>query len=38
MANMSYCRFNNARLDMMDCIDALQEGYNIQMKKSTKHE
>lgn len=29
MANMSYCMFNNTRLDMLDCIDALQEGYNI---------
>lgn len=23
MANMSYCRFQNTRLDMMDCMDAL---------------
>ena len=25
MANMSYCRFHNTRLDMMDCLDALRE-------------
>ena len=26
MANMSYCRFRNTRLDMEDCLDALREG------------
>ena len=25
MANMSYCRFQNTRLDMEDCLDALRE-------------
>ena len=25
MANMSYCRFQNTRSDMEDCIDALRE-------------
>ena len=25
MANMSYCRFNNTRIDMEDCIEALRE-------------
>ena len=24
MANMSYCRFHNTRLDMNDCIEALK--------------
>lgn len=24
MANMSYCRFHNTRLDMEDCLDALR--------------
>ena len=24
MANMSYCRFHNRRLDMNDCIEALK--------------
>ena len=24
MANMSYCRFHNTRLDLEDCIDALR--------------
>jgi len=24
MANMSYCRFQNTRLDMEDCLDALR--------------
>lgn len=28
MANMSYCRFHNTRLDMMDCIRAIQEGHH----------
>ena len=25
MANMSYCRFQNTRSDMEDCMDALRE-------------
>lgn len=25
MANMSYCRFNNTRIDIEDCIEALRE-------------
>lgn len=25
MANMSYCRFHNTRLDMDDCIETLRE-------------
>lgn len=25
MANMSYCRFANTRIDVEDCIDALRE-------------
>ena len=25
MANMSYCRFHNTRLDMDDCINALRD-------------
>ena len=25
MANMSYCRFANTRIDMEDCLDALRE-------------
>lgn len=24
MANMSYCRFHNTRLDLEDCLDALR--------------
>lgn len=36
MANMSYCRFNNTRLDMLDCINALQEGYNISDEEKHK--
>lgn len=24
MANMSYCRFHNTRLDMRDCLNALE--------------
>lgn len=26
MANMSYCRFQNTRADLNDCLDALREG------------
>jgi len=26
MANMSYCRFENTRKDLDDCLDALREG------------
>lgn len=25
MANMSYCRFHNTRLDMEDCLEALRD-------------
>ena len=25
MTNMSYCRFNNTRIDIEDCIEALRE-------------
>jgi len=25
MSNMSYCRFQNTYIDLMDCVDALQE-------------
>ena len=27
--NMSYCRFNNTRIDMDDCLEALEEIYGI---------
>lgn len=36
MANMSYCRFNNTQLDMMDCINAIQEGQNISDEEKRK--
>lgn len=26
MANMSYCRFNNTRIDLEDCLEALRDG------------
>jgi len=26
MSNMSYCRFNNTRIDLQDCVDAWHEG------------
>ncbi len=29
MANMSYCRFHNTRLDLGDCLDALTDGDNL---------
>ena len=25
MSNMSYCRFQNTRLDLKDCVEALEE-------------
>lgn len=25
MANMSYCRFHNTKLDMEDCLDAIRD-------------
>lgn len=25
MANMSYCRFHNTRLDLEDCLDAIRD-------------
>ena len=25
MANMSYCRFHNTNLDLVDCLEALEE-------------
>ena len=25
MANMSYCRFHNTRLDLQDCLDAISD-------------
>lgn len=29
MANMSYCRFRNTRLDLGDCLDALTDGEHL---------
>ena len=29
MANMSYCRFHNTRLDLGDCLDALTDGEHL---------
>lgn len=26
MANMSYCRFNNTKMDLDDCLEALRNG------------
>ena len=26
MANMSYCRFHNTKIDLEDCLDTLREG------------
>lgn len=43
MANMSYCRFHNTRIDMMDCINAIEEEESIseeelvQCKKMFEH-
>lgn len=29
MANMSYCRFTNTSKDLMDCLRALDDGYEL---------
>ena len=29
MANMSYCRFENTSNDMRDCVDAMEEAYDL---------
>lgn len=34
MANMSYCRFHNTRLDLSDCLDALYEGEYLSFEES----
>ena len=39
MANMSYCRFQNTRRDLQDCIDALDNYEELSMEefKACKH-
>lgn len=34
MANMSYCRFHNTRLDMNDCINALEMEEKISVEEA----
>lgn len=29
MSNMSYCRFQNTNLDLRDCVQEMDEAYNI---------
>ena len=29
MSNMSYCRFQNTSMDLRDCVDAMQEAYDL---------
>lgn len=29
MANMSYCRFENTRNDLQDCVRALEDAYDL---------
>lgn len=29
MSNMSYCRFQNTSLDLRDCVEAMQEAYDL---------
>lgn len=29
MANMSYCRFSNTSGDLRDCVDAMEEAYDL---------
>lgn len=38
MANMSYCRFNNTRLDMYDCLNAIGEIQDGEESKLSEHE
>lgn len=30
MSNMSYCRFENTSTDLADCVNAMEEAYNIE--------
>lgn len=36
MANMSYCRFNNTKMDLDDCLDALREGATLSNEEFRK--
>lgn len=36
MANMSYCRFNNTKIDLDDCLDALREGETLSESEFNK--
>ena len=36
MANMSYCRFHNTRLDMRDCIEVLESGEELSRAEAEK--
>ena len=36
MANMSYCRFNNTKIDLDDCLEALQEGATLSSEEYRK--
>lgn len=29
MSNMSYCRFQNTSTDLRDCVDAMEESYDL---------
>ena len=31
MANMSYCRFQNTAMDLADCLDALENHWDIDL-------
>ena len=34
MSNMSYCRFQNTAQDLQDCLDAMEELYNLDGENS----
>lgn len=36
MANMSYCRFHNTKMDLDDCLDALREGDELSKEEFRK--
>ena len=36
MANMSYCRFHNTKIDLDDCLDALRDGEELSKEEFRK--
>ena len=38
MSNMSYCRFSNTSMDLRDCVDAMQQAYDLPELDLSKEE